>query len=955
MKIFKNEKIMKPLLIILTMSALALNCVNIQANNTNTNNINAESISPKDEVSVVYSSHVQDFGWEQEFSKENGQESGSTGKNKKNEAIKIKLKNAPNNMKIKYQVEVQGEGWQEWKEDGEIAGTTGQNKRMQAIKIQLINTQNYSVEYRVHVQDRGWQEWVSDGKVAGLPELQLKIEAVEIRIIPKTISVMYQTHLEWRGWQKYVNNGQTSGDSQNKLKMEAIRIDIKNLPIKIQYKTHVQDFGWEKEWKENGQESGSTGQNKKLEAIRIRLDSTEEYSVLYRVYLQDKGWQEWKSDGDIAGTTGENRRMEAIEIKIVKKQQKGKINITNGIENITFYKNDDIKIEGWALSNVTNSKIKVYLNNELLEEANINIKKEKYEEIYEEYPEYGTKNQNPTPKFIITIPSEITNKLTDGKHKIKLELFTKDGKIKLNSIEKTISIDHTNFVVKYTTHVQDYGWQEYAGQGKTSGVIGQDKKIEALKIVSKNLPENTKIYYKSHVQDYGWENDWKTDDKQSGTTGQNKKVEAVKIKLEGTNEYSIMYRTYLNGKGWQNWANDGETSGTTGQNRKIEAIEIKIVPKIKNDKLDAYLDGYIPAKVKQDKFKFSGWLMTNIPNVKIQVVLQDKIISPQIIRTERQDVLDVVKGYGGEEKNPKPGFEFTIDFTNEDLGNKNLKVQFIDEKGKVLKEEKRTFEVCKKIDISKGVYGKTGLKVAGRGGSDLTYYKFGSGPNVFFATFAIHGYEDLWGKDGQELVTIANDFYNRLISDYDYAIADKWTIYIFPGVNNDGLNNGWTHNGPGRTTLYSQAPGNKGIDLNRSWQIGSGYTRFTGDRNYNGTQGFQAYEAQALRDFLITHKSQNGQTLLVDLHGWMQQVIGDPEISSYYLQQFPESDRSSIGRYGTQFLINWARTYLASNSRPAKTALIELPYQGVTGHQSVVDKNFSNRYIEATLAMLRNM
>ena len=99
MKIFKNEKIMKPLLIILTMSALALNCVNIQANNTNTNNINAESISPKDEVSVVYSSHVQDFGWEQEFSKENGQESGSTGKNKKNEAIKIKLKNAPNNMK----------------------------------------------------------------------------------------------------------------------------------------------------------------------------------------------------------------------------------------------------------------------------------------------------------------------------------------------------------------------------------------------------------------------------------------------------------------------------------------------------------------------------------------------------------------------------------------------------------------------------------------------------------------------------------------------------------------------------------------------------------------------------------------------------------------------------------------------------------------------------------------
>ena len=119
-----------------------------------------------------------------------------------------------------------------------------------------------------------------------------------------------------------------------------------------------------------------------------------------------------------------------------------------------------------------------------------------------------------------------------------------------------------------------------------------------------------------------------------------------------------------------------------------------------------------------------------------------------------------------------------------------------------------------------------------------------------FATFAIHGYEDEWNKDGQELVEIANDFYKALINnDTDYSIAEKWTIYIFPGVNQDGLNNGWTNNGPGRTTLYSQAPGNKGIDLNRCWQKGNQYTRYTDNRNYNGTSGFQAYEAQALRDF----------------------------------------------------------------------------------------------------------
>ena len=85
--------------------------------------------------------------------------------------------------------------------------------------------------------------------------------------------------------------------------------------------------------------------------------------------------------------------------------------------------------------------------------------------------------------------------------------------------------------------------------------------------------------------------------------------------------------------------------------------------------------------------------------------------------------------------------------------------------------------------------------------------------------------------------------------------------------NLDGLNYGSTNNGPGRTTLFSQAPNNKGIDMNRCWQVGSSYTRYTDNRNYNGTSGFQAYESQYLRDFLLKNKSQNGQTMLVDLHG----------------------------------------------------------------------------------------
>ena len=258
------------------------------------------------------------------------------------------------------------------------------------------------------------------------------------------------------------------------------------------------------------------------------------------------------------------------------------------------------------------------------------------------------------------------------------------------------------------------------------------------------------------------------------------------------------------------------------------------------------------------------------------------------------------------------------------------------------------------IDYYEGTYGTTGLMVANNGGSYQKYYKWGSGPNVFFATFAMHGFEDLWSRDGQELIDIANNFYNELILRSDISLANKWTIYIFPGVNMDGLTNGWTNNGPGRTTLYSDAYEHKGIDLNRCWQIGSSYTRYTNDRNYNGTAGFQAFEAANLRDFLYANRAQNGQTVLVDLHGWMQQLIGDSQICSYYQKQFPENDPSTIGRYGTGYLINWARTNLGANGRAAKSALIELP-EYVGNHQDVLNNNFSNRYITSTLDMLYSM
>lgn len=536
----------------------------------------------------------------------------------------------------------------------------------------------------------------------------------------------------------------------------------------------------------------------------------------------------------------------------------------------------------------------------------------------------------------------------------------------------------------YTTHIQDIGWQNQVKDGEMAGTEGQAKRLEAIKITLKDL-SGVKIKYQTHIQDIGWQ-DWKYDGTLAGTEGQSKRLEAIKIELEESDKYSIMYRVHIQDIGWQDWRYDGEKAGTEGQSKRLEAIQIKIVEKQtsisvnysvhvqdigwQNWKAEEKIAGTEGQSKRLEAIKIE--LLTNMKNLKLKYRVHIQDIGWQDWKDSEE-----MAGTEGQSKRLEAiqiKLENTQDYSIEyrvhvqDIGwqdwVKDGEISGTEGQSKRLeaiqiriisKENDSDSQEEPKFERQEGTYGKTGLNVADKGGSELKYLKYGTGKNVFFATFAIHGYEDKWDKDGYELIEIANNFYNKLLEDKDYDLAKKWTIYIFPGVNQDGLQEGSTNNGPGRTTLYSQAPQNKGIDLNRCWQIGSTYEKFTSDRNYNGDIGFQAYEAQALRDFMLKNKSKDGQTILVDLHGWTQQLIGDENICSYYEQQFPENNKRSVGRYGSGYMISWGRTYLGSQGKPAKTALIELPRDGVKNHQSVIDKDFSNRYIYATMKMLEKI
>ena len=290
----------------------------------------------KQNPSVNYQTHVQDYGWQD--SVKDGQEAGTTDQSKRLEAIKISISNNSSYTgSIQYQTHIQDIGWQEWKGNGILSGTESQSKRLEAIRIKLTGDleKDYDIYYQVHAQEFGWLDWAKNGEPAGTAGYSYRLEAIKIKLVQKDKAapgetkkpyiqryVSYATHIQDIGWQTAKYDGEMSGTSGKSKRLEAINISLSNQLYSgsIEYKTHVQDYGWQ-EWKSNGQTAGTAGKSKRLEAIQIKL--TEEmknhYDIYYRVHVQDYGWLGWAKNGVEAGSEGMSKRLEGIEIVLVTK------------------------------------------------------------------------------------------------------------------------------------------------------------------------------------------------------------------------------------------------------------------------------------------------------------------------------------------------------------------------------------------------------------------------------------------------------------------------------------------------------------------------------------------------------------------------------------------------------------------------------------------------------------
>lgn len=200
------------------------------------------------------------------------------------------------------------------------------------------------------------------------------------------------------------------------------------------------------------------------------------------------------------------------------------------------------------------------------------------------------------------------------------------------------------------------------------------------------------------------------------------------------------------------------------------------------------------------------------------------------------------------------------------------------------------------------VYGKSGLGVNLNCARSLPG---GPAKAVILMTYEVHGYEDAFPKDGQVLVNIGNAVAQWAAS--NRAALGNTALYIVPSANPDGLTNGENNNGKGRCQI------SLGVNINRDFP--TDFKVNPDARDHTLSAPLAAPESQALTDLVAEVKP----TVVIDVHGWEDHILGDQGIAPYFLPVTTTKRNTPFDAQCAGFFSLWAST------QGAKAALLELP------------------------------
>ena len=414
-------------------------------------------------------------------------------------------------------------------------------------------------------------------------------------VFAKDTTISYSTHVQSYGWLDSVTTG-VSGTTGESKRMEAIKISVdSDISGNIEYLSHVQSYGWESTWKSNNIISGTTGESKRLEAIKIRFtgELANVYDVYYRVHCQSYGWLGWAKNGETAGTVGMSKRLEAIEIKVVPKNTGEATGNSYKSGGDTFFYQSYVQSIGWQDSVGENEISGLTGQSKRIEAIKMRIINSKYSGGVR-YQSYNLNDGWQAWKY---------NGELSGTTGISQQLEA----IKIELTDQLMDV----YDIYYRVHIRSVGWLDWAKNGEIAGNINLGFRIEAvqIKLVNKGtgsqtgnsyMDKDAKVNYFSHVQSIGNQASV-LEGETSGTVGQYKRMEALTINLDSSLSGDILYKTYIEGKGWESeYKTSGVQSGSVGESRAIQLIKIKLTGDV-SKKYDVYY------RVHSEKYGWLGW------------------------------------------------------------------------------------------------------------------------------------------------------------------------------------------------------------------------------------------------------------------------------------------------------------------------------------------------------------
>ena len=282
--------------------------------------------------------------------------------------------------------------------------------------------------------------------------------------------------------------------------------------------------------------------------------------VTYDTHVQNIGWQAPVRNGAVSGTSGRSLRLEGIHIALTGVQGlTGSIKYTTHVQNVGW---QDAVADG-AMAGTSGRAlrlegIKIWLTGEVAKHYDVLYRTHVQNVGWQGWSKNGS----------------IAG--TQGRA-LRLEAI----QVKLSpKTEEAAGKGQSMVGVRYQSHVANDGWQQWTGDGSTSGTLGRSLRIEAFDLLVDPGDGKGGIQYQAHVKNIGWQ-PWVADGKMAGTVGRGLQVEAIRIKLTGdiAKKYDVYYRAHVQNVGWLDWARNGANAGSTNCGYQMEAMQVVLKKK----------------------------------------------------------------------------------------------------------------------------------------------------------------------------------------------------------------------------------------------------------------------------------------------------------------------------------------------------------------------------------------